>query len=251
MRFGTTTLTQTNQGSGADQRIKKTETAGTSPADVVEYFYYTYCANNPVKYSDPSGHFIHIAIAIGFALWSAYDYYKEYKHAKKQGKSGWKLVKHMGGFVAKDLAFGKVKKAKKVGKAVLKTAKKVYKSKVIQRAIKKTYKSSHGRHIVTHKISHTNKNRRSTNKLRPDPEAKGAPHSTYKTDKQTGRITNYETYRSNPRNPNGVELFKRYDEIGKPHYNKVTKRKVYTPHVHTKRAAGGVRGAYRYEIPRR
>jgi hypothetical protein len=32
-------LTQTNEYNGADQRIKKTETAGTNPTDVVNYFY--------------------------------------------------------------------------------------------------------------------------------------------------------------------------------------------------------------------
>lgn len=36
---GVTTLTQTNQYNGADQRIKRTETAGSNPVDVVNYFY--------------------------------------------------------------------------------------------------------------------------------------------------------------------------------------------------------------------
>jgi RHS repeat-associated protein len=139
----------------ADGRFLSQDTYRGTLQDANSWHLYTYCANNPVKYSDPSGHFIQIAIAIGFGIWSAYDYYKEYKKAKKDGKDGSELVMYMGGVVVKDLAFGKVKKAKKIGKVALISAKKIFKSKVIQKAIKKSYNSTHGRHIVTHKISNT------------------------------------------------------------------------------------------------
>ena len=163
MHFAVTTLTQTNEYNGADQRIKKTETAGTSPADVVEYFYqdrevlYTYCANNPVKYSDPSGHFIWFAIGAAMAVC---DGVSAYHKAKKQGKKGWKLVGAVAKRVAVGAVFGKVGKAFKAGKVAAKVAKKVFKSKTVKKLEKKLVKKIYKRPIHKKTISKTGKVKR-------------------------------------------------------------------------------------------
>jgi hypothetical protein len=89
------------------------------------------------------------------------------------------------------------------------------------------------------------------NNLKPDPNAEGYPHSTFKTDPETGKITNYEIYKSNPQNPStGVERVIRYDGQGQKHINKKTGEKVETPHVHDKSVPGGVRKPYPYEVPK-
>jgi hypothetical protein len=72
---------------------------------------------------------------------------------------------------------------------------------------------------------------RGANKLKSDPAVKGSSHSTFKTDPNTKKVTNYETYEYNPKNPNGVEKVKRYDGTGERHFNKYTKEYVNTPHV--------------------
>ncbi len=46
---------------------------------------------------------------------------------------------------------------------------------------------------------------RQKNKLRPNPDAVGS-HSTFKRDPDTGKITNYETYKVNPKHPSGFDL---------------------------------------------
>ncbi len=75
------------------------------------------------------------------------------------------------------------------------------------------------------------------------PEATGE-HSTFKRDLKTGEITNYQTWeKSDPRNPNPFSPGKRYDGQGDGHFNKVTREKVETPHVHDRSAPGGVRPA--------
>ena len=70
------------------------------------------------------------------------------------------------------------------------------------------------------------------NDLHPDPNATG-PHSVVKRDPETGRVTNYETYRpqTNPRNPNSWEKVLRYDNKGKPHPDTITKQYIH-PHIH-------------------
>ena len=88
---------------------------------------------------------------------------------------------------------------------------------------------------------------KSKNKLQPDPDAIG-PHSTFKGDPNTRKITNYETYEVNPKNPTGFDTKLRYDGIGTPHYNKKTGEELL-PHVHDKNAPGGVRKPYPYEKP--
>ena len=91
---------------------------------------------------------------------------------------------------------------------------------------------------------------RGANNLKSDPAAEGSSHSTFKTDTKTGKITNYETYESNPRNPNGVDKVKRYDGTGDSHYNKKTGEDIVSPHVHDPSVPGGVRKPYPDEIPK-
>ncbi len=88
---------------------------------------------------------------------------------------------------------------------------------------------------------------RSKNKLVPDTNAQG-DHTTFKQDSKTGEITNYETWTVNEKNPTGVDSQKRYDGIGEPHFNKVTKERLL-PHVHDKTVPGDVRAPIPWEIP--
>lgn len=87
---------------------------------------------------------------------------------------------------------------------------------------------------------------RAKNKLSPIGEAVG-PHTTLKRGAD-GRVTNYATYKPNPRNPSKFDEVKRVDLKGKAHYDKKTRKVVRTPHVHEK--GGEVRPARAEEIPR-
>ena len=90
-------------------------------------------------------------------------------------------------------------------------------------------------------------NSKAKNKLKPDPNAQG-DHTTFKRNPKTGEITNYETWKTNPKNPTGFDSVQRYDGIGEPHFNKVTKERLI-PHVHDKAVPGGVRSPIPWEIP--
>ena len=90
---------------------------------------------------------------------------------------------------------------------------------------------------------------RSKNKLQSDSNAQG-DHSTFKQDPNTGEVTNYNTYKENPQNPNGYDMDKRYDGTGAAHRNKVTGENVETPHVHDPNTPGGVRVPEPWEIPK-
>ncbi|HKO42783.1 MAG TPA: RHS repeat-associated core domain-containing protein, partial [Pyrinomonadaceae bacterium] len=83
---------------------------------------------------------------------------------------------------------------------------------------------------------------RGRNRVAPVPGAVG-PHSALKFG-PGGNITGYSTFRPNPRNPTGFDLFKRFDLTGGPH------RGIPTPHVHRPGIPGGVRPARGNEIPR-
>lgn len=84
---------------------------------------------------------------------------------------------------------------------------------------------------------------RGGDKLKPDPKAQG-PHTTFKTDPKTGKVTKYTTWRPNPRNPTGFDPHKRVDVKpgGRPH------RGVPTPHAQGRRIPGGVRPARKNEL---
>jgi hypothetical protein len=86
------------------------------------------------------------------------------------------------------------------------------------------------------------------NKTEPVKDAVGE-HSTWKTNGD-GKITKYETWQPNPKNPSGFDSVKRVDtQYGNPHLHvdKTTKQPVPTPHVHEK---GGVRPALPWELPK-
>lgn len=67
------------------------------------------------------------------------------------------------------------------------------------------------------------------NILKPDPGATGA-HTTPKCGPE-GKITGYQEWVPNPKNPTGFDAGRRVDVTGKPHTNKDGTR-VPTPHVH-------------------
>ncbi len=81
--------------------------------------------------------------------------------------------------------------------------------------------------------------------------ARGA-HTIFRRDPVTGKVTHYETKipQTNPRNPNPWQVEKRVDVVGDPHYNKVLKQDVPTPHVHEAVTPGSVRPALPGELPR-
>jgi RHS repeat-associated protein len=94
-------------------------------------------------------------------------------------------------------------------------------------------------------------NAKSGKSMRPDPNAGGAPHSTYRVDPKTGKVTHYSTWEpsTNPQQPAPYNQTKRVDVIGDPHFNKVTGEKVATPHVQGKDIPGGARAAEPWEVP--
>lgn len=82
-------------------------------------------------------------------------------------------------------------------------------------------------------------------RLQPDPNARG-PHSTFKRDPQTGKITKYDTFDRNPGSPDFWERIKSFQRSGPPHFDKATGRLVPTPHINE---AGGARTPLPWEIP--
>jgi hypothetical protein len=90
--------------------------------------------------------------------------------------------------------------------------------------------------------------KRSKNNLKPDSRAEG-PHTTFKRSPDTGKVTNYETWKPNPKNPTGFDSEKRYDGIGSPHYDPVT-QEYLMPHIHDKTVPGKLRAPIPWEIPR-
>jgi hypothetical protein len=92
---------------------------------------------------------------------------------------------------------------------------------------------------------------RSKNKLQPDPSAVG-DHTTFARDPSSGRVTKYQTWHQNSRNPVGFDPGLRYDgnPLGAPHYNKQTGERIETPHVSGPDVPGGVRRPYPNEMPR-
>ncbi len=140
-----------------DGRFISQDTFRGTLEDANSWNLYTYCANNPVKYSDPSGHFIWFAIG---AVMAVCDGVSAYHKAKKQGKKGWKLVGAVAKKVAVGAVFGKVGKAFKAGKVVAKATKKVFKSKTVKKLEKKLVKKIYKRPIHKKTISKTGKVKR-------------------------------------------------------------------------------------------
>jgi hypothetical protein len=90
---------------------------------------------------------------------------------------------------------------------------------------------------------------RHKNDLVPDPHATG-PHSTFKKDQTTGKVTNYATWEQNPYYGGKWEETIRYDAVGKSHAEIGTKKSIL-PHVHDKNMSRKfVRKPFRDEIPR-
>jgi hypothetical protein len=91
--------------------------------------------------------------------------------------------------------------------------------------------------------------KRSKNDLKPDPDATG-PHSTFKRDPTSGKVSNYRTWDPNPQNPsNPWNSILGYDGVGSEHFNKYDKEYYGTPHVHDPSSPGGLRYPRRGEIP--
>jgi hypothetical protein len=98
-------------------------------------------------------------------------------------------------------------------------------------------------------LVHNCGNKKKRNKVEPHPDAEG-PHTTWKTDPQTGKITRHETYTPNSRNPSGFDKVQSTDLVGAPHINKKTGAAIPTPHTQGKHIPGGVRSATPGETPK-
>jgi RHS repeat-associated protein len=83
--------------------------------------------------------------------------------------------------------------------------------------------------------------------LGPDISAVG-PHTTWKTDPETGEITRTETWVPNSRNPSGWDSEQATDLTGSGHFDKKTQQNVPTPHTHL--PDGSVRPATPDKIPK-
>ncbi|GGG85239.1 RHS repeat-associated core domain-containing protein [Paenibacillus radicis (ex Gao et al. 2016)] len=196
---------------------------------------YTYAHNDPISYSDPTGNFaflIPLAIYVGkVAIKTAVDVSIDYASAKASGtkfNAGKSILSNSISNAVPGL--GEAKTISKIAKA----------GKVIQAA-----KASKNAGKVVEKNTGKAKNF-----MKSDKEATG-DHTVLKRDPKTKEVTNYETYKSNPRNPNGFDKVQRYDGIGKGHHNKLTGKEIPTPHVNGKSIPGGVRPAYPNEIPKK
>lgn len=85
-------------------------------------------------------------------------------------------------------------------------------------------------------------------KLKPDPNATGS-HSVIKIN-HDGKIKGYETFRINPRYITNFETELKYHSEGYAHYNKATKEKVETPHIHDKDLPNGIGKPNSDQIPK-
>lgn len=91
-------------------------------------------------------------------------------------------------------------------------------------------------------------NSKGKNNIHANPNT-SEPHVVYKKDPNTGEITHYTVYDSNPYSPTGLQEGISYHGTGEGHYNKVTGQIVETPHVHDPNTKGGLRKPFPDEIP--
>ncbi|WP_316719932.1 polymorphic toxin-type HINT domain-containing protein [Terrisporobacter petrolearius] len=107
---------------------------------------YAYCTNNPISYTDPSGHF---PILLAFdAAWGAYD---GYQYAKKKNLRGWKKA----GAIVGGAVLGTINpfKALKVGKVFKRVAKVAKKRKSTKAIAKRVYRVVRKTKSITRKVT--------------------------------------------------------------------------------------------------
>ncbi|MCC3865688.1 Hint domain-containing protein [Terrisporobacter petrolearius] len=119
---------------------------------------YAYCTNNPIAYTDPSGHFP--VWGVINAAWGAYD---GYQYAKKKNLRGWKKA----GAIVGGAVLGTIDPFKKlkVGKVVKRVAKIAKKRKSTKAIAKRVYRAVRKSKVVT-KRSYRKASRKATKTYR-------------------------------------------------------------------------------------
>ena len=162
----------------ADGRFLSPDTCRGEAEAPATLHLYAYCKNNPMSYTDPSGHLFWAVVNAGFAM---YDGYQAYKKGKKKGESGLKLALRVAGSAGSSLVGGKyVKAAKAVYRGVKSalTAAKVAKkaSPAVKKAVRvatKSIQSKSSKKIIKASAKKTVKVKRAASrkkKASPPPE---------------------------------------------------------------------------------
>ncbi|WP_419725664.1 polymorphic toxin-type HINT domain-containing protein [Terrisporobacter petrolearius] len=139
---------------------------------------YAYCTNNPISYTDPSGHF---PILLAFdAAWGAYD---GYQYAKKKNLRGWKKA----GAIVGGAVLGTINpfKALKVGKVFKRVAKIVKKRKSTKAIAKRVYRVVRKTKSITRKVA-----KKVSKKVTKIPKKKKIIVSTKKRRKGNRKVKN-------------------------------------------------------------
>ncbi|SFS88826.1 RHS repeat-associated core domain-containing protein [Marininema halotolerans] len=154
---------------------------------------YVYGSNNPLKYTDPDGHWINVAIGIASGLYRGYKVYKKTGSLKKAAWAGGKQA------VMDAIPIGRVFKAAKYGYKAYKYSKKAskYTKKYIKRVKKKVSKKKVKKAHSTKKVKKVNQRRYQAGKKYKSTKKQTVKRkSSSKQSKYSGKRSRESTKRS-------------------------------------------------------